>query len=168
MALLCAVLAVLAFCVMSPAVLLPAAGLALAAAAGLFVIAALIEAGMAGGLCVYAATAALALIILPIKTPGLLFLLFFGLYPMVKSRAERMGRARPRICIKIVFANLALIILCFVSSLFSGGLWFLSSLWAVVLTFAALNLLFVIYDIALTRLIEFYIANIRKRIRWFH
>ena len=89
---LAAILTALSLVVLWAAVLVPWGRIGLIAVAGLMPAAAVISAGpMAGGLC-WAGTSLLALILLPSKDCGLLYLFFFGLYPLIKYFAERLRR----------------------------------------------------------------------------
>ena len=98
---------------------------------------------------------------------GLEYFAVFGIYPILKSYFERAPRAL-RWSIKIAYINLfilaALILSEFVSfiSFFDIERWYFKLALAV-----GLNLVFVIYDVYLTRMIKFYYAVVRKKIMKF-
>ena len=160
---LCGVLIALGVAVMYLGSFIEVLDLTVAVVASLFCIAAVIEVGGRWPFAIYAATAILSSLLLPNKFPAAVYLLFAGYYPMVKEKLE--GRMRSRVicyAIKLLIFNVAfaaiLAVSFFLLSLpFEGPLIF----WA---TVALGNVTFVIYDIALTRLITVYLRMIRPRL----
>ena len=111
----------------------------------------------------YIATSILSLILLPQKTPAIFYTCFMGFYPIIKSHVERFGSALVRWTIKLIAGNAALIamfvlISYFVPDEFDGGLLLVGTY---ILGLAA----FVMYDVALTKLITFYFIKLRDRIK---
>lgn len=143
----------------------PTMQLCFVAAASLFVVAQVIESGMNGGLSVFVGSCILGFIIVPDKTSVLLYTLFFGYYPLVKSFAERYNNAIIRWVLKLVVMNAALaVILIFFGELIFAISEFEYGVWA----FAALfELAFILFDLGLTRLIGFYMARIHRKNRKF-
>ncbi|MEI3141460.1 MAG: hypothetical protein V8S34_07980 [Lawsonibacter sp.] len=95
----------------------------------------------------------LGLLLTPDKGTAALYLVFFGLYPVVKARLESMDRRVAEWALKLVFFNGVLTCsgFCFRELLFptlpqwlGGGLPVLYGLG---------NLVFVLYDVGLSRLI---------------
>ena len=70
------------------AFLAPSGKLALVAVAGVFPAGAVVSASLAAGFFCYGATGILGLLLIPSKSVALLYLIFFGLWPMVKSLLE--------------------------------------------------------------------------------
>jgi hypothetical protein len=141
----------------------PAGRLALIAVASLFVTAAVIEAGFGAAAFVFAGGAVLGALILPDKTAALLYALFFGYYPIVKSLAERIGAAVLAWAVKLAAFNASLTAVWF---LFRALLFKPDYLdWSELIVYAAGNAAFVLYDIGLTKLISLYIARISKNIK---
>ena len=68
--------------------LIPGMRLSLCAIAGLPVALAVIKCGRGYGFGVWAAASAIGLFVPPLKAPGVIFALFFGLYPVLKSIFE--------------------------------------------------------------------------------
>ncbi len=136
--------------------------LSLAAIASLLTVLGVIEFGGGFPWLVWLATSALSLILLPSKFPALLYLLFAGVYPMAKAIFERRHYILAWV-LKLSFFNtglLFLIAICtWVLKLPDTGLGF------TVVTFAVANLTFVLYDIALGRLILLYMFKLRPRLR---
>ena len=124
----------------------PSGRLGLAAAAGLFPLAAVLAAGRGAGCLCWAAGSVLGLILLPDKGVA-----FFGIYPVVKSRLEQLSLWLAWVC-KLGYFNAVLALFWFLlRGLFlpSVPAW-LSASWMV---FALGSAVFVLYDVGLTRLI---------------
>lgn len=155
------VLAAGSLAVMWLACVFPTGQLGLTAAAGLFPIGAVIAGGRAAGLLCWAAASVLGLLLLPDKGVALLYLCFLGLYPAVKSRLET-GKSRAAEWLgKLIFFNLALSLCWFVfRALFLPVLpqWLGEKTWLVYLLG---NVVFLVYDIALTRLIGAVMVRLR-------
>lgn len=136
--------------------------LSLAAIASLLTVLGVIEYGGAFPWLVWLGTSTLSLLLLPSKFPALLYLLFAGVYPMAKAIFERRHYIIAWV-LKLSFFNtglLLLIAICtWVLKLPDTGLGF------TVAVFAVANLTFVIYDIALGRLILLYMFKLRPRLR---
>lgn len=134
------------------ACLMPTGRLGLNAVSGLFPMIAVMAGGRTAGYCCWAAAAILALILMPDKGVAVLFLLFFGIYPVLKSLFELQNRQFICWGLKFGFFNLVLV-MCWVllRNLFLTQLpaW-LSKNWLILLLG---NAVFLIYDIGLTRLI---------------
>ena len=84
-----AVLSALGVAVLFLSSVLPSARLALTAIAGIFTAVALIMYGLWWSVAVYAVTAVLSLLILPIKGCAIFYAAFFGLYPIAKALFEK-------------------------------------------------------------------------------
>ena len=139
--------------------------LSMAAIASLCVVFAVIELGGHYPYLVYGGISLLSLLLLPIKTPALLFLLFAGYYPILKAIFERrLPRALSWILKLVTFeAALALaVFLLFHLMLFSVPTW--QPLYFAV--FPAGALVFLLYDVALTRLITAYLYRLHPRFRF--
>lgn len=160
------VLAAGSLAVMWLACITPSGSLGLTAAAGLFPIGAVIAGGRAAGLLCWGAASVLGLLLLPDKGVALMYLCFLGLYPAVKSRMENVKSRTLEWLGKFAFFNLALSICWFIfRSLFLPALpqWIGEKTWLVYLVG---NVVFLIYDIALTRLIGAVMARLRPLKGW--
>lgn len=148
----------------------PYATYALPALASLFLFPVIIEGGKRLGLAVYASTALLALLIVPDMEAKALYVTFFGLYPMLKSVAERIGRAGEW-AIKLAAFNAAVVLTYgALTSLqllpmadFAVGNLAMPTALAVLLL--AGNVVFVVYDIGLTRVLSLYIYRFQPLLR---
>ncbi len=129
------------------------------ALASLLIIIAVIEVGGAYPYLIWLVTAALALIIVPDKFGALLYLLFGGVYPIFKAMFERLHYAVSWV-LKLSFFNLSLtlfILLCnYIFKLPD------TSMGYTIPVYALCNLTFILYDIAVTKLITFYLIKFRK------
>ena len=135
------------------ACIVPSGWLGLTAVAGLFPVTATLYAGRAAGYMCWAAGSLLGLVLLPNKGIPLLYLVFLGLYPVVKSRIEGLRRGAVEWLLKLIFFNVALILCWF---LFQGLLLPDPPQWleeGIAIFFAGGNLVFICYDIGLSRLI---------------
>lgn len=142
------------------ACVVPSGRLGMTAAAGLFPVAGVLAAGrMAGYLC-WAAGGILGLILLPDKGVALLYLAFLGLYPVVKSRIESLRRLSIEWVLKLAFFNAVLTLFWFVfRSMFlpQPPQWLGDNS---LLLYGAGNLVFIVYDIGLSRLIGLFQARL--------
>ncbi|MBR3879084.1 MAG: hypothetical protein IKJ24_03065 [Clostridia bacterium] len=152
--------------------------LSMAALASFFCIFAVIEMGKGYPLMIYAVTGILAVLIMPQSLSGWIYLLFFGYYPIVKAKLERLPTTLAwvlklavfnaavtvyaAICYFLFFGELELLLLEF-STLF-GGMNIGGVLVAII--YAILNVIFVVYDIAITRIITLYLIKLRHRFRF--
>ena len=84
----------------------PSATIAAPAVASVVMLFAVLELGKGWSVGVYAATAILALLIIPSKEAAVLFAVFFGYYPIIKTDLDRMKSGTLRILAKFaVFAG---------------------------------------------------------------
>jgi hypothetical protein len=143
--------------------ILPMERLGIVAVSSLFGIAAVIEAGLVSGIFVFSGSALICWLIVPYKPVVLLYALFFGYYPIIKSLAEKLRNKIIKWCVKLAVFNVALVLLWFLF----GGLVFTPAIIKLgnALIWPAGNAAFVLYDIGLTKLIGFYINRLSKRIK---
>ena len=146
--------------------------ISMAAIASILCIIAVIEYGKIYAIMVFGATAILAMLVLPEKYTPSLYALLIGYYPILKELIERIGKKSIfsqrgfsvlRWAIKLVFFNCALLVFALVAK------YILvlpeAEKWMQITMFVLANAVFVVYDIALTRLISTYIFRIRARLR---
>lgn len=133
--------------------------LSVAALASLLCIWAVIEMGGAYPWIIWGITSFLAILLLPQKTPGF-FYLFLGVYPMLKQKLERLRRV-PEWILKIVVFHVLLVLCWLILRIFVPDEAAVSLWWvAYGLALAA----FFLYDLALTKLISYYLLVLQKRI----
>lgn len=158
------VLAALSLVLLYISTLLPSGRIGMVAVAGLVPAAGVISGGLAAGFLCYGAAGLLGLLLLPDKGCALLYAIFFGLYPMVKSLIERLRRLPLELLLKLAFFNVVLAILLFGFS--AVLLPFLPELLNSPLPiFLAGNVAFLLYDFGFSKLITYYAARIRTAAR---
>ena len=111
------VLAALSLLLLYLATMLPSGRIGMVAVAGLVPAVGVISGGLATGFLSYGAAGLLGLLLLPDKGSALLYVLFFGLYPMIKYLIERLRKLPLELVLKLVFFNLILI------AMIAFGLW---------------------------------------------
>ena len=145
----------------------PFAEYALPALAGLFLVALVVEFGYRTGVVAYVAVSFLSLMITPNKEAVVLFIAFLGYYQILKGRLESLKSRIAEWAVKIGWFNFALLLSYYLlihvmgmtqlledAAVVKYGLWFL---WVLG------NLVFVVYDVALTRVISAFVLTIRPK-----
>ena len=134
--------------------------LSAAALASICVLWIMAEFGTRWALAVYAAASILALLLLPVKLPAVLFAGLLGYYPPLKALYERKLHGILQWAAKLPTLNAAVFVMILVVRYVAA-----EALWFEVLLLVTANIVFVIYDIALTRLMRAYVLVWRKRLR---
>lgn len=161
---LSAMLAALSLVFLYLACLIPSGKVGLVALAGLFPAAAVVSFGFSAGFLCYAGTGVLAMLLLADKGMALLYLLFFGLYPMLKGKIEQLRFLPVELALKLLLLCAAVTVLF---SLFRGL--FFSVLPLERLPRGLIYLLcagiFLVYDYGFSKLIGFYRRNVDRLLR---
>ncbi len=152
--------------------------LSMAAMASFLCIFSVIEMGRGYPWMIYAVTAVLSIILFPQGLGGWFYLLFFGYYPIIKESVERLKKPIAWI-IKILVFNCAITIyglICYflffseLEILFNEFSTILGGMdpgvWLTAIIYIILNLIFVVYDIALTNLITLYVTRLRRKFKF--
>ena len=160
-----ALLAALGTALLAVGALVDVLDLSMAAIASLTVVFAVIELRGPYPYLVYAVTALLALLVLPAKTSGIIYALFAGYYPVVKAVFERHFPRPVAWLFKILLFNAALALSVFLVVRFflapgSVERW---HYWLLLIG----TPVFILYDLALTKLITAYLFRWRRRLRLF-
>jgi len=142
---------------------LPTGQLGIVAAASLFVAAAVVEAGIGAGAGVFIVSSALGMLLIPNRSAPLLFILFFGYYPALKSVIERVKGTALQWALKLLVFNLALTVIWFfmLEILFAP----IDSMPAPLLVYLGGNAIFALYDYGFTKAVWFYIYRVSKHRR---
>ncbi len=122
--------------------------------------------GFAG--VIYIAVSILSLLILGNKEPAIMYLMFFGYYPIIKSILEKNLKKVSCWIVKYLLFNVSMIVSYFVvTKIFMISFDDIESFgkFALPLLLLAGNVLFVMYDIMLTRLVSLYIYRWQKHIK---
>lgn len=140
------------------------------ALAGTILIALVIDFGKATAWICYLAIALLSLFITPNKESAILFAGFLGYYPILKNHLEQI-RFRPAEWLaKLAVFNI-MIVASYLTLIYGFGMSEVMeelneySRYGALLFLLAGNVVFVVYDLALTGLIAVYCQNIRPRLR---
>ena len=160
----CAALSAIGVVLLSIGPIIDVLDASLAVLASLVCIVAVIEYGKAAPWLVFSVTATLSLILIPTNSAALMYLLFFGYYPIIKERLERLPRALSWVIKELIFNTAMVLCIVLIKMLF------MPTVEVTVLNYAILvvlcEVIFVLYDIALTRLITFYIYKLRPRFKF--
>ncbi len=143
---------------------LPTGKLGMYAISSLIIACAVIELGVKWGMVTYAASAALIFLLTGNINAFLLFILFFGGYPIIKYHIEKLSSVILELVLKLVAVNVLAItgyfiykLLLVISPINIPGI---STGLAIVLIIAA-QAVFLVYDYILSRLISYYMDKIR-------
>ncbi|MBS6502960.1 MAG: hypothetical protein KH415_15290 [Clostridium sp.] len=140
--------------------LLPISTISILTLASLLIPIALIKGSIKSAFLVYIASSIIGFFILPINII-LLYILFFGIYGIVKYYIEKLNKLYLEIFFKIIFCNISLFISIFVFKSFIAIEITKLPLW---LLWIIAQPVFLIFDYALTLLISFYMQRIHNRI----
>ena len=160
---ICGVFSALAVFILYLGALIEVLDLSVSAIASLLIVLIVIEMGYSYAWLTYAAVSILAMIVLPQKLAAVFFATFMGFYPIVKSYIEKIKTMLVCWVLKLTVANAALfgaylIIKYFIPDEMDTEL----MMWTMyVLAIVA----FVLYDIAISRLISAYFLKFRDRMK---
>lgn len=138
--------------------------LSMAAMASLFTVFAVMELGGVYPYLVYAVTSVLALLLLPAKTPALIYAVFVGYYPILKAVFEKHLPRGLSLLAKVLVFNAGLALAVFLLLKFFYPEADIAFGWKYLLLLLGTPV-FLLYDFALTRLITFYLTRLRH-LRW--
>jgi hypothetical protein len=145
--------------------LIPFGLYAFPAFAGILLIMIVIEIGFSHAVAVFAATALLAFLLLADKEAALLYAVFLGWYPIVKGRIERITGRVVQYIVKLAVFNLCMVGYYYLATLvFSipAESFVLFGVSLPLVFLAAGNVVFILYDLCVTRLVTLYL------IKWHH
>lgn len=163
----CAIIAALSVCFMLVS-FFPYLTYAIPALSGLFFMVVLIEIDVKWAVASYfTATAVLLITPADIESKAL-FICFFGFYPILKAVIEKLNKVVFEWLIKFTIFNVAIVIVYLVFSKIAGislNEFMLFGKYSL-LIFAGLgNVVFFVYDIAVSRMAMFYMATMHNKIK---
>ncbi len=135
---------------------------------GALLIVLVIETGKGFATAVYLAVSVVSLLVLGNKEAAVMYVAFFGYYPIVKSILE--NKIKPVLCwiIKYLIFNTAMVVayLC-VTKIFMISFEDMEAFgkWALPLLLLAGNVVFAMYDVLLTRLVTIYFYRWQKYLK---
>ena len=142
----------------------PIMSLSIIAIAGVVSAILISEFGIASAVAAYVTTSVLAAILVPDKSNVVLFIMLFGIYPTIQNLAERVKLMWFTWAIKLVAANILFWITWFIfKTLFLSSVEeYMRFLW---MLWIAYNVIFVMYDICLKKLVLFYKFRFARHMR---
>jgi len=141
--------------------MLPTGHLGMAALAGLMPAAAILSGGLSSGALCWSGASLLSSFLVPDKLMPLMFAALFGLYPLVKNMAERLGIRVLEYLIKLAFFNCMFTLIY--QTMKTAVLALLpASLKEVWMLYLAGNFIFLLYDYGFSRLISLYMARVTR------
>lgn len=140
--------------------IISALDLTMVAIASIFVFFAVIEMGSPYQYLIYGVTSLLSLLLLPDKYSAFLYFIFGGVYPILKRIFERLKTILGWI-LKALYFNAVLAAMIFGAKYLFG----VDEEELTIALFVMGNAAFFLYDIAMTKLITFYLAILRKKLK---
>ncbi|MDD6032385.1 MAG: hypothetical protein PUC47_02700 [Oscillospiraceae bacterium] len=147
--------------------LLPMADYALPALAGILLIPIVVELGRKWAVICWLAVSLLSFILAPLKDSALFYFVLLGHYPILKSLIESWRKPALEWTVKFACFNLT------VGAGLAAAVWlfrldgygdiFSAAPWLIAAGLLFLNLVFLVYDVALTRLVTAYMNYFRPR-----
>ncbi len=139
--------------------------LTVAVVASILCVWAVIEMGGIYPWMIWIVTSVVGFLLLPLKTPALFYAIAFGFYPMIKELAEKHPRVLAWVikiitfhaCLGLMFLGLWLFFPAMLEGVFQ--------IWMLLLLYVAALAVFIVYDIALSRLITLYVFKFRSRFK---
>ena len=159
-----AMLSALGVILLSLGALVEVLDISVAVIASLLVVYAVIEMGGAYPWMIWLVTSIVGYLLMP-KTPVLFFALFFGFYPILKEKAEKLTRIISWV-IKFIIFHVSLALMALGAwLLFPDLLTGLGQILILIGLYVASLAVFIVYDVAMTRMITFYFIRLRERFR---
>jgi len=142
----------------------PTLSLTIVAISGILMIAVLIECGYKHAVLCFAAASLLSLLLVSDKVNVLFYIFILGSYPIVKSVLEKIRNIKLSYFVKLVYCNLLLLVLYFT---FTGVVMEFIPVTAFVVPVLLVggSVFFLIYDLALTKLVLFYLQRVRVKFK---
>lgn len=142
---------------------------AVPALAGLFTIIPLVEIGISYAFATYIVSSVLVLLIAEPETK-VLFVVFLGFYPILKSLIEKIGNSVLEWIIKMLSFNIAVTAVYFILKLLTDidvDDFGLLGKWGAIVFVILCNIAFVLYDIAIKRVCMLYIYKVKPKLEFF-
>lgn len=155
----CGVIAAMVCAVMA-ASLIPNITFAVPAVAGLLLIPVFAEVGIGAAVSCFSVSAAVSFFVCD-KTSWVLFVALFGYYPVIKPLIEKIKTPVLKWTLKFLVFDLAAVVCYVVEILFFK---FTVKHWLLLAVFAVGNIVFVLYDVAVSRIAALYYSRLHDRI----
>lgn len=142
---------------------------AIPALAGIFMMIPLIECGLSWSFATYTVSS-LIIFVMGETESKMLYVLFLGYYPIIKSVIERINKQAIEWVIKLLCFNVAIVVFYYVSSflfLISYDEFNIYGKYAIYAFWFLCNIVFVLYDIGISRVASYYMQNFHGKIKKF-
>jgi len=145
------------------ATVLPTSRLSFYALSSFFISIVIIETGTKAGWLFYIATSLLSVILVPNKLEIIPYVIFFGIYGIIKYHIEKINKLIVEYILKFTYFNLCMAAaVLFIRQVFIESIKIQLPWWLII---AAFEVVFLVYDLAYTMFIAYYKDKLRKRIR---
>ena len=161
------VTAALSLALMFLTALIPFGTYAFPCFAGILLIVIVIEAGFGYAFSVFAAVGILSFLLVTDKEAALMYAVFFGWYPVVKSLIERLKSKTAQYMIKFSVFNVCMIAAFFIAVKLLGipeDSYYIFGLSIPWLFLVLGNVYFIIYDLCVTKLVTIYLLKWHKKL----
>ncbi|MHB9927535.1 hypothetical protein [Clostridium botulinum] len=144
--------------------ILPVNKLSLLATASAIIPIAIISTNAKNGFLVYLSTSILCSIVVGISRISVIFyIVFFGLYGIIKYYIERLNKLYIEIILKFAFFNICLIVLLYIYKLFFQGITIINKY--IYMYFIVAEIAFIVFDYVLTLFIFYINKHFIKNIK---
>jgi len=144
------------------ATFLPTSVLSLYAISSLFIAVIIIEFGTKAGWAFYLASSILSIVLIP-RLEVIPFVVFFGLYGLIKLYIERLHSRVLEYILKLIYFNICLVLgMFFLKELILDGM---NLSMPVYIVAAILEVVFLVYDYVYTLFIRFYATRLKPKLR---
>jgi hypothetical protein len=141
---------------------LPTSRLSLYSVSSLFIVVIIIEFGTKSAWAFYLASSILSVVLIP-RLEVIPFVVFFGLYGLIKLYIERLHSRVLEYMLKLVYFNLCLVLgLLFLKELILDGT---NLSVPIYITAALLEVVFIVYDYVYTLFIRFYVTRLKPKLK---
>lgn len=135
--------------------------------AGMLTVVLVIEFGYGYSAAVYAATSILSFLLIPDKEAALIYTVFLGYYPIIKSLIERIKNRVVQYLVKLVLFNACMVGAFFIAvNLLSipSDSFNLFGVYVPLVFLLIGNVFFVLYDLCVTRVVTIYLLKWRQKL----
>lgn len=161
------ILTTLGFMLIYISTVIPTSRLSVLALTSIIVPIAILTTNIKTSLTIYFATSAISLIFLGLRGNVLLYVLLFGIYGLIKLFIEKLKKLPLEIFLKLAYFNCVLLVLWLSIGLFTDvtGIKLPDIPYVVPITYIVLQVIFIIFDYALTQGINYFLNKIYNKIK---
>lgn len=143
--------------------ILPTSRLSLYALSSFFISIVVIETGIKAGWIFYVSTALLAGILVPDKLEVIPYVIFFGIYGIIKYHIEAIKKLYVEYILKYAYFNLCMAAaILLIRQVFAESVKIQLPWWLII---AAFEIVFLVYDLVYTMFIAYYKDKLKKKLR---